>query len=199
MGKPTSLYRFFDESERLLYVGVTSVPRWDGGHRRDKPWWTQVHKATVEHFDERTVALTAERYAIKTEGPEHNVVHNNGNGTTETTSTAPKSGHPLREGDVVAVGINGSDLAPVGMVISTDDLGFRMTMVDWISGFFSGADRWYPWRLVDVVVFADLMHPDDVAADGWNPDVVKKVYDLDPLSRFQTEWEKHVEKGSRAE
>lgn len=196
MAKPTSLYRFYDQDERLLYVGVTSVPRWDGGHRRDKAWWEEVAVAKVEHFPERTTALTAERYAIQHEKPEYNVVHNSGNGRNGSgeVSQIQSTRYPLSEGDVVGVGMTGHDLALVGMVVHVDDLGFRMTLVDWVCGFFNRPDRWMPWRLVEMVVFADLMSREAIVSDGWNPEAVGKMYDLEPLSRFQSEWSKHIEK-----
>lgn len=80
LSAPTTLYRFFDERDQLLYVGIAGNP----GRRFDqhakgpdgKPWWPRVVRSTMEHFDTREAALAAEAAAIITEGPLHNVVHN---------------------------------------------------------------------------------------------------------------------------
>jgi predicted GIY-YIG superfamily endonuclease len=75
--QPHALYRFFDQSGELLYVGITmDLPARMGNHRRDKPWWTDAAWIGIEHFDNRAAALEAERMAIKAETPRYNVVHN---------------------------------------------------------------------------------------------------------------------------
>lgn len=74
-GPPTTLYRFFDEEGRLLYVGVsTSAPNRMKQHRATKPWFTQVASATFSHLPTRNAALEAEAVAIRTEKPLMNVV-----------------------------------------------------------------------------------------------------------------------------
>jgi excisionase family DNA binding protein len=75
--RPHALYRFYDAHDRLLYVGLTANPgsRWQA-HSHDKPWWAQVARVTVEHFDGREEVEAAEVAAIKTEKPLHNVAHN---------------------------------------------------------------------------------------------------------------------------
>lgn len=75
--RPHALYRFFNSTDVLLYVGITVDPgaRFKK-HGGDKPWWGQVDRISIEHFATRTEALEAERKAIKEEKPLHNVVHN---------------------------------------------------------------------------------------------------------------------------
>lgn len=74
---PTMLYRLYDADGRLLYIGVTCNPqqRWDG-HRGDKPWWPLVARKELTTYPDRSAALTAERDAIRTEKPLHNVTGN---------------------------------------------------------------------------------------------------------------------------
>lgn len=196
MSRPTSLYRFFDDQGRLLYIGVTSVPRWDGGHRLDKPWWGQVAEAKVEHFDDRATALTAERYAIKHESPEHNVAHNNGHSDTEPSPQSTQSHrHSFVVGDVVCVGIRFRHLAPCGMVDRTDDAGFKLVLFDWLAGMFVGSAMWFPWASVEEAIFAELMPIEDLIEQGWNKDYTGKMYDMEPLGRFQNAWrERYPEK-----
>jgi hypothetical protein len=75
-----ALYRFFDSEGVLLYVGITLDPgaRWKS-HSKDKPWWLEVASVTVEQWPSREMVLQAERAAIISEHPKHNVIYNNGN------------------------------------------------------------------------------------------------------------------------
>lgn len=71
----TTVYRFFDASDRLLYVGVTHRARQRiADHAADKDWWADVVRATFEHFPSRHEALKAEARAISLEDPLHNVI-----------------------------------------------------------------------------------------------------------------------------
>lgn len=71
----TALYRLFDESDRLLYVGVSHKPdvRW-GQHSEEKEWWPQVDRRAIEWHDSRGSAERAELLAIANERPAYNVV-----------------------------------------------------------------------------------------------------------------------------
>lgn len=75
----TALYRLYDADDRLLYVGISKRPavRW-AEHAIDKAdlWWADVVRKTVEWFETREEAETAEVRAIRTEKPEHNKAHN---------------------------------------------------------------------------------------------------------------------------
>lgn len=72
----TTLYRFFDASDQLIYVGITGVPytRWEE-HRSRASWWTAATSVRLEHFTSRRAAELAERRAIEGEGPLHNLRH----------------------------------------------------------------------------------------------------------------------------
>lgn len=71
----TALYRLFDASDVLLYVGVAFAPEARCNvHRSDKAWWPQVARRTVEWHDTRLLALAAEDRAIEIEHPVHNRV-----------------------------------------------------------------------------------------------------------------------------
>jgi predicted GIY-YIG superfamily endonuclease len=76
MKKPHVLYRAFDAKGQLLYVGITMNPgsRF-AQHSEKKPWWVDVADIRVEQFASRDEVLTAEREAIKSELPLHNVAH----------------------------------------------------------------------------------------------------------------------------
>lgn len=67
------VYRCYDLSGRLLYIGHTN--RWPGRrwlHRRDSPWWGQTVKVTFEPYPNRVAAHSAEQAAIRAERPLHN-------------------------------------------------------------------------------------------------------------------------------
>lgn len=72
------LYRHFDASEKLLYIGISVALGERTRTHSEHEFFNRVVKITVEHFDSVEGALAAERRAIQLEGPELNVVHNRG-------------------------------------------------------------------------------------------------------------------------
>lgn len=68
------LYRFWNDADELLYVGITARPweRWKQ-HRAEKAWWEEVAKVTIENFATRAEVKAAETVAIKTENPLYNI------------------------------------------------------------------------------------------------------------------------------
>ena len=69
------LYRLWAD-EVLLYVGVTGdVHRRLAQHRRRQPWGTEVTHVSAQRFAYLDLALEAERVAVLTESPVHNVRH----------------------------------------------------------------------------------------------------------------------------
>lgn len=72
-----TLYRFFDRTGGLLYVGRTTAPskRW-AAHERKAPWFPDVASMTREVYPDAEAVDLAERTAIATEGPLHNIALN---------------------------------------------------------------------------------------------------------------------------
>lgn len=86
--RPHTLYRFFAEDGSLLYVGITAaLPTRLANHRDDKPWWTEVARATITHYPDRESVLAAELTAIKAERPRYNVQHNTSRSSTVAVGT----------------------------------------------------------------------------------------------------------------
>ncbi|MFF4403637.1 GntR family transcriptional regulator [Streptomyces sp. NPDC001404] len=73
----TALYRLYDADDRLLYVGISSMPRtrWQQ-HASSKDWWPDVATREVEWHETRVGAAAAEAEAIRAEKPAHNRMHN---------------------------------------------------------------------------------------------------------------------------
>ena len=69
-----TLYRFFDSSDALLYIGRTVNPgRRMEKHRDTQPWWSEVTRITMEQQPDLSTLCAAERQAIESEKPLHNV------------------------------------------------------------------------------------------------------------------------------
>lgn len=74
--KAHHLYRHFDESGKLLYVGISlnAVSRLVG-HKRASPWVWSIARMEVETFPTREQAEAAERAAIRNDRPLFNATH----------------------------------------------------------------------------------------------------------------------------
>jgi hypothetical protein len=76
MTAPVALYRHFDATGALLYVGVSLNAVQRLRQHRLSPWTEDIANVTVEYYADRDAALNAERQAIVDEGPLHNRAHN---------------------------------------------------------------------------------------------------------------------------
>lgn len=74
---PTSVYRYYDQYDILIYVGVTSrgVAR-NREHNLDKDWWPFVARQEVDHLATRELALRHEAELIQQFRPPFNTRHN---------------------------------------------------------------------------------------------------------------------------
>lgn len=72
-GGPHIIYRHFDSSGNLLYIGMSSsgLTR-QRFHKANSPWFSQMAEWTFEEFDTREAAMAAEKAAIKAERPLYN-------------------------------------------------------------------------------------------------------------------------------
>ena len=67
------VYRMYDASDRLLYVGVTGhYNRRMSEHRKSQPWWLSVDRIEHTEYPDRVTAEEAERQAIRSESPRYN-------------------------------------------------------------------------------------------------------------------------------
>lgn len=73
----TSLYRYFNKDDVLLYVGISKHPVTRlRQHISNKDWIKETTNVTLEQFETRELALLAEEWAIKSENPKYNKQHN---------------------------------------------------------------------------------------------------------------------------
>jgi AcrR family transcriptional regulator len=86
---PTSLYRYYDDRDILIYVGITGrgIQR-NREHNRTKEWWPFVDRQEIEHFEDRESALERERSLIQGLRPPFNRQHNPTHATDRLTYLA---------------------------------------------------------------------------------------------------------------
>jgi len=73
-----ALYRFFDDRNSLLYVGVSLTVLHRFASHGNAPWFQAVRRIEIEWHADRALALAAERAAIVNEKPRYNRAHNGG-------------------------------------------------------------------------------------------------------------------------
>lgn len=72
----THLYRHFDSSGRLLYVGISLSPiERLRKHSETSHWTRSIAKVEIEDYPTRAEALAAEKTVIQAELPLHNIHH----------------------------------------------------------------------------------------------------------------------------
>ena len=192
------LYRFFASDGRLLYVGMTRNPaqRFDN-HSSDKPWWSEVGRIEIEHYPTLEDLREAERLAIQTDKPLHNVRMNGNSAQSRapqeedfTVKFEPSSRIGLRVGVVYAIGLSNGE-CPVGMVREFDDIGVTLIPFNWIWGGFDGPDTWVRQSDVRCWLRAEkerLTHGERASDGFFYPPTVKELWLMDPLADFQTKW-----------
>lgn len=71
---PHCLYRHYNHKNELLYVGVSiNVFTRLKHHKYYSQWFDQITKVTIDRYNSRSECLLAERDAILTEDPKHNI------------------------------------------------------------------------------------------------------------------------------
>ena len=110
----TYLYRLYNSSDELLYVGITrDLFSRLSTHRVVQSWWSSVDYYSVKEFKNREEAASMESFLIATAQPEHNKIPGVKPKTPETLSeprTRPKRHIPLPPEEVEHLGsLNGDE------------------------------------------------------------------------------------------
>lgn len=75
-GQPHWVYRHYDASDRLIYVGCSGAPKTRNEQHRATTWWfDQVARSRYTVYPNREYALEMERQAIAAENPKWNIRH----------------------------------------------------------------------------------------------------------------------------
>lgn len=73
----TSVYRYYDENDMLIYVGITHRGHGRNLQHSDRAsWWPYVARQMVDHYPDRQTAVDRERELIRLHEPPFNVQHN---------------------------------------------------------------------------------------------------------------------------
>lgn len=101
---PTSVYRYYDRLNMLIYVGITGrgMSR-NVEHNKSKPWWQHVTRQEVEHFATRDEAHAREVDLIERHTPPFNVQHNRDHREMRALYEALVEGGMLRQDPVEMV------------------------------------------------------------------------------------------------
>lgn len=74
--RPHLVYRLYDLTGVLLYVGVTdNWARRREQHLVERPWFPEVARMETESFGDRGAALARESVLIRSSAPRHNSLH----------------------------------------------------------------------------------------------------------------------------
>lgn len=93
-GVRCALYRHFDASGILLYVGISEEPLKRGKRHAEESIWVQFAvRMEAEWLDDRATAEVAEREAIRSEQPIFNKVHSSREAQRRIASYLDSKGH----------------------------------------------------------------------------------------------------------
>lgn len=129
------LYRFFDQTNDLLYVGITcSVPKRFGQHRDTKEWWPQIAAVRMEHFNDRASVLAAERAAVAAEKPKYNI-HLQGGGPGSLAVPDDDDEEPDRAVGLWFHSVEEGAIKWQGQVLDAAGAhGYRLQLYSWLDG-----------------------------------------------------------------
>jgi hypothetical protein len=78
VSNPTALYRYYDELDNLLYIGISyGLSGRVSSHIGGSSWMEFAVRSTITRYPSRAEAAEAEEAAIKAEHPLFNHTHNN--------------------------------------------------------------------------------------------------------------------------
>ena len=169
-----TLYRFYDASDTLLYIGITgNMPARMAQHRADKSWWPEVSVIRLEQFQSRAELQSAERESIRIERPKYNKVFNGQQHSTGSNRSRQNDFTPLSEGNFVGLGLCSGE-CPVGVILYVDECFITLGLKSFLTGYYDQERRTY--RLAQVETVAHAFRDEDGFIDD------------DHLAKFQSRW-----------
>lgn len=95
---PTSVYRYYDAADMLIYVGITRQGMGRNvQHNGKAEWWPYVTRQEVEHCATRGEAMAREKELIRCFRPPFNKQHNSDHAATRAAYLAFVAGPEKRE------------------------------------------------------------------------------------------------------
>lgn len=174
------LYRFYGTDNTLLYIGQTQNPPGRmKQHAHEKSWWTEVGRIELQHYGSLPELVAAEREAITSEKPAHNIKMNKSARTTKPASIDPlerseidglvgrhfHSFRDLTDDDENATIINGRVVVWQGRVLEqiSDEL-YTIETYSWWDGCATGhqitrVDNMLDWRFYDTALEMQVALP----------------------------------------
>lgn len=177
---PHALYRFYDRSGVLIYVGITNNPgRRLSRHEKSKDWWWEVTEVRIERYPDRDSVLNAEVEAITNERPKYNIQHNGSRKDEDVAkpqqpSEPGQQAYPVKLDDAVALCLRDGE-CPVGLVTGLFEFGVKISLFMWLDGYF-GREAVFRWDCIEEIHFAYKNNED--------------IYEMDDLGGQQTRWKK---------
>lgn len=173
-----TLYRFYAADDTLLYVGLTVNPgQRFVDHAHKKQWWSEVAQITLEQHPDHNALVAAERAAIATEKPIHNVIHN---GRRPPRLIV----HGFKVGEVYAFGLKNGCI--VGQINEGDEEGVWVDQYAWRNGLFCDGEEWIAADSIVEWLNAELMPEAEKVAEGYC--AADDVFVMDDLDEFQQRW-----------
>ena len=98
----------------------------------------------------------------------------------------------LTKGDVVAIAVDGVRVPPVGMISDLSDESVKLALYHWLACRFIGSDIQVRRRDIRATIWAEPFTPAQLARLGIEAEDGEPVWDMDPLSDFQSDWKQRV-------
>lgn len=160
---PTAVYRFYDNGQRLLYVGITDdLKARFRFHAKTATWWEAATSRRIVWHDRRAYALAEEAKAIETEHPMHNVA-----GTPEGERRAAArrlATKPLNLASLSGYPIVGQAEIARGMNISRQRVQQLIGRADWPKPYVTLA-MGKVWKTEDIEAWIREHRPADPGPD----------------------------------
>jgi hypothetical protein len=108
----TYLYRLYNSSGNLLYLGITgNLDQRFTAHRAIKPWWLEVEEIVIKSYPDRSSAENAERLAILNDHPQYNELVTTKKHTAVPEKRYPTSHSKLSESEILYLrSLDGEDM-----------------------------------------------------------------------------------------